>query len=140
MKKFTYRLIQCIWGFPQTLVGLFIFLILYKQQHFSYHGSIGTIWDLQSSASLGLFIFISKDDRLAIMEQITVHEYGHTIQSLILGPLYLPFAAFPSMLWCFLPMCQRFRHKHNYSYYRFFIEHNANWCGEKITKRPAIWK
>lgn len=139
MKYFPYRLLQLLWGFPQTFAGFVLFLVLNKYPHFSYHGAIGTFWNLQSSASLGLFLFISKDDNSEIMDQIKVHEYGHSIQSLVLGPLYLPLIAFPSMLWCFLPVFRRFRSTRNYSYYRFFIEANANRCGEWITKEKAIW-
>ena len=34
-----------------------------------------------------------------LARRLLVHEYGHTIQSLILGPLYLPFVGLPSLLW-----------------------------------------
>lgn len=37
-----------------------------------------------------------------ILQTLLVHEYGHTIQSMILGPLYLIVIGIPSTLWGFL--------------------------------------
>lgn len=132
-KYIIYILIQCTWGLPQTLAGLCVYLFFHGCPRFFFHGSIGTIWPNATSASLGLFIFVSRDCTPENTTKIKVHEYGHTIQSLILGPFYLPLAALPSMLWCFLPSCKRYRTSRNFSYYRFYTERNANFFGRLIT-------
>ena len=61
MKTALYRLIQCTWGLPQTLLGLIVFLAHRKGRHFSYHGAIVTEWQGQSSVSLGQFLFVTAE-------------------------------------------------------------------------------
>jgi len=55
------------------------------------------------------------------------HEYGHTIQSHKLGPLYLLVIGLPSVVWagCF----ENYRKKHNISYYSFYTEASADKLG-----------
>ena len=52
-----YGVWQCIWGFPQSLLGLINFLIHIKEKHYLYHGAIITEWNNKSSVSLGMFVF-----------------------------------------------------------------------------------
>ena len=73
-----------------------------------------------------------------IVSRLLVHEYGHTIQSLILGPLYLVVMGIPSTLWGWLPCCERARQQKNLSYFDFFTERWANRLGEKVTGKPAL--
>ena len=47
-----------------------------------------TKWNARGGLSLGPFIFTPKDD-VENAQPIRVHEYGHTIQSLVLGSLML---------------------------------------------------
>ena len=148
MKKFLYIFIQCTWGGIQTFLGFINFLIHIKDKHFMYHGSIVTITDNPSSVSLGLFVFTTnnplKDKRIEnkipdeeIYNRLLVHEYGHTIQSLLLGPLYLIVMGIPSTLWGFLPCFQKKR-DNGVSYFSFFTERNANYFGELITKEKSM--
>lgn len=44
--------------------------------------------------SLGPYIFLSSDN---MHERYVRHEYGHTVQSRILGPFYLPVVGIPSL-------------------------------------------
>ena len=69
--------------------------------------------------------------------RLLVHEYGHTIQSLIFGPLYLIVMGIPSTLWGFLPYFQNKRNN-GVSYFSFFTEKFANYLGEKITKEKSM--
>lgn len=114
MKTILYIFIQCTWGIPQTLLGFIVFLINIKNKHYFYHGAIITERNAPSSVSLGLFVFTTtnpmKDKRVEnripdkeLSRRLLVHEYGHTIQSLIFGPLYLIVMGIPSTLWGFLP-------------------------------------
>ena len=143
MKQLAYRVWQILWGFPQTLVGALLFLAHLRCQHFGFHGAIVTVWPRPSSVSLGLFIFVT-DTPFAVnskgaplprneaAQRLLVHEYGHTIQSLILGPLYLLVIGIPSVLWGYLPRFKRRRATQNTSYYRFITERNANYLGELV--------
>jgi hypothetical protein len=50
------------------------------------------------AVSLGLFVFWSDDDTpyVRITNANKEHEYGHSLQSRMLGPLYLPLVGVPS--------------------------------------------
>lgn len=139
-------LVQCSWGLLQTAAGALIFLRYRRCPHFPYHGAVVTVYPLYSSLSLGPFIFLTDKpprDRRGqvpfeeIPRRMLVHEYGHTVQSLILGPLYLPVVGLPSTLWAHLPSCQK-KWRGKVSYFSFFTEKNANFLGEKITKEPSM--
>ena len=143
-----YIILQCTWGIIQTMLGLIVFLINIKHKHYFYHGAIVTERDVPSSVSLGMFVFITtkpmKDKRTEnrifddeLRDRLLVHEYGHTIQSLIFGPLYLIVMGIPSTLWGFLPSCQKRREK-GVSYFSFFTEKFANYLGEKVTKEKSM--
>ena len=51
-----------------------------------------------TGVSLGIFIFLSIRD-LQESSRLCAHEYGHTIQCLLLGPLYWVVVALPSVIW-----------------------------------------
>ena len=72
-----------------------------------------------------------------LSQRLLVHEYGHTIQSLIFGLLYLIVMGIPSTLWGVLPSCQKKR-ENGVSYFSFFTESFANYLGEKITKEKSM--
>ena len=57
------------------------------------------------------------------------HEYGHTIQSYILGPLYLLVIGLPSILWC--GWISNWKCNQDKSYYWFYSEKWATYLGLK---------
>ncbi len=128
---------QFVWGFPQTIAGLAIRLTLRgKQRCYGYRSALVSEWPLDSGLALGPFVFVPQGSHPALL----VHEYGHVIQSLALGPLYLPAIVLPSMMWAGLPQCQRFRDKHEYSYYRLYPERWANILAKRVThEKPIGW-
>ena len=143
-----YILLQCTWGILQTFLGFIVFLINIKNKHYFYNGAIVTVREAPSSVSLGMFVFVTsnsmKDKRIEnkipdeeLRDRLMVHEYGHTIQSLIFGPLYLIVMGIPSTLWGFLPSCQKRREK-GVSYFSFFTEKFAKYLGEKVTKEKSM--
>lgn len=69
---------------------------------------------------------------------LLVHEYGHTIQSLIFGPLYLFAVGIPSIVWSFLPVFAKRREDAGISYFSVYPERWANKLGEKITGDTSI--
>ena len=73
-----------------------------------------------------------------INRPLLVHEYGHTVQSLILGPAYLLVIGAPSVIWLNLPAFSKRRHRRSASYYSFYTERSANWLGEKVLKEASI--
>ena len=73
-----------------------------------------------------------------IDERLLVHEYGHTVQSLILGPLYLLVIGLPSLVWMKTARLGRWRRRSRISYYSLYTERWANWLGERVLKRPSM--
>ena len=137
MKKLLFIIWQCTWGLPQTLLGAIVFLKHIRCPHRVYRGCIDTKWDSRGGMSLGLFIFTPKeeDDRRSM---VRVHEYGHCIQSLLLGPLYLLIVGIVSYTWANLPYFRRMRREKNIPYTSCFVESWASKWGEWVTKEEAI--
>jgi len=93
-------------------------------------------WGHGGGMSLSNYIFLPRKHFDKPIEEVMAskwhrdymaHEYGHTIQSHKLGPLYLLVIALPSLIWagCF----ERYRIKHNISYYSFYTEASADKLG-----------
>lgn len=94
-----------------------------------------------------MFVFVTSEPFFAkkyegqicveeLSNRLLVHEYGHTIQSLILGPLYLIIIGILSTLWGFLGGKKR-RDK-QIPYGSFFTERWANHLGEQVTRQKSI--
>ena len=131
MKRFLFTLVQLTWGLPQTLAGFILFLHWRHRRAVSrlYHGAVVTQWTAGGGISLGLFVFISDKASAGV----TVHEYGHCIQSLMLGPLYLIAVGIPSYIWANLPALRKMRRETGRSYYSVYPENWANRLGEWAT-------
>ena len=126
MRRFLYILLQCTWGLPQTLAGAVLWLVFAGSRHFRYREAVATQWPLRGGISLGLFIFVSDTT-------LCYHEYGHTLQSLILGPLYLPFVGLPSLVWAGCYRLFRIRR----SYVSVYPENWAEHLGRPSLRRPS---
>lgn len=138
MKRALFVLIQCTWGLLQTLIGLGFFIANRKCGHRMYRGCIDTQWNHTGGLSLGLFIFTPKDSQ-SNAQLIRVHEYGHCIQSLVLGPLML-FVGIISVVWGDLPYFARLRREKGVPYTACFVEAWASRWGEWVTGEKAIWQ
>ena len=129
MKTLLFRLWQWTWGFPQSLLGLILYCIHRACPHSIYRSCIVTHWPIRGSLGVGMFLFLGCDD-----PQVRVHEFGHSVQSLFLGPLFLPLIGLPSFLWCNLPCFRQLRKEKGISYYRLYTESTANFLGRTVTK------
>lgn len=150
IKTLAYFICQWTWGIVQSLLGFIVFLLHIKDnKHYWFHGAFVSVWNKKSSVSLGMFIFITKEpyfydklkaqyNKAELSQRLLVHEYGHTIQSLILGPLYLIVMGIPSTIWGFLPNLSKQRHEKEISYFSFFTEKWANYLGELVTKEKSM--
>lgn len=157
-----YLLWQVAWGFPQTVAGACVLATCIGKPRFMHHGAVVTIWDSHFGLSLGPFVymnarstapdasgetgepgaepkprFIERMPGLFVDDGLLVHEYGHTVQSLILGPLYLLVIGLPSVIWLRTPRLSRRRRDAGSSYYAFYTERWANHLGENVLKRPS---
>ena len=136
MNKFLYSFLQCTWGCIQTLIGALLYLGHLHNKHYKYENAIVTEWDYEYSVSLGMFLFVTKKEQAGEgFEKLILHEYGHTFQSLLLGPLYMLVIGFPSMMWLRLPIFQKMRKKKKISYYSFYTEKWADELGIKYVSK-----
>lgn len=133
-----YLLTQCTWGVLQNLLGFLMFLRHVRCERRFFHGAVLVFHDGNwGGVSLGAFIFVSGKRGEEWARAAAVHEYGHTIQSLILGPLYLLVIGLPSFVWCNSKRCARLREEKSLSYYDLFCERGANRLGQLFTGEPA---
>ena len=136
MKKFLFYLWQWTWGFTVNLVGGIAYLICtkikkYDHEKIGYSNIVFIPWN-QGGLSLGTFIFMKANHENKDWTYDTkIHEYGHTWQCLLLGPLYWLVVALPSAIWC--NFFENYRKKNNVSYYKLYCEAWANAWGQKAT-------
>lgn len=123
------KIIWFLWGLPQNLIGGIMYLMFswkaikiekYKDSVIVFlPGNVGAV-------SLGMFIFFFANFG-SRTEYIKRHEYGHSIQSKILGPLYLLVIGVPSIIWA--SFFAEYRRRNKISYYDFYPEKWANKLG-----------
>ena len=131
LKKFLFELIQWTWGLPVNLIGGIVYLICYRKNRHerfcnAYITHLKRSW---GGLSLGEFIFMCEHDSDQWTYNTRIHEYGHTIQCLILGPLYWLVVGIPSSIWC--NCFDGYRKRNNVSYYKLYCESWANKLGQK---------
>lgn len=141
IKGFFYYLIQFTWGILQNIAGIIILIKYRKERKEKFFGSLITFvnndGDDWGGVSLGCFIFINEQREKDTLESTSVHEYGHTIQSLVLGPLYFFVVGIPSFIWCNSKKFRKLRKEKGISYFSRFPENSANKLGEMYTKMAA---
>ncbi len=133
LKAILFALVQCTWGILQTLTGLLLFLFSGRRFERHFHGAVVCLWRYPFSASLGLFIFLSQTEK--DNHRLLTHEYGHCIQSLMLGVFYLPLVMLVSVLWLRLPVCRKRRERTGMSYYSFITERTADKLGQSALQK-----
>ena len=109
-----------------------------------FKGAVVTIWHNSSSLGCGMFIFLSDYGlnqyhypQYSKMQYDTlVHEYGHTIQSIILGPFFLIVIGIPSLIWA--SAFQNLRKRRHMSYYWLYCEKWANVLGDRICRNVRL--
>lgn len=110
------NIILYIWQLPQNLIGLILILIIQGEQKHKYNNINYYYYDpFPGGISLGNYLIVGSQHSQSIK-----HEYGHAIQSRILGPLYLIIIGIPSIIWAALYGQIIPRYKNNY--YRFYTE------------------
>lgn len=111
-----------IWQAPQNIVGL-VFRIIYPGRSALFCGVDVVVHErFPGGISLGRTIIVKHTYWENPNEW--KHEYGHTRQSLYLGPLYLLIVGIPSSLWAVW-----YRIHKRGSYFSFFTEKWADKLG-----------
>lgn len=125
MNKFLYilkEIILYIWQLPQNICGLVLLLFYRKEKLYLKQNGRYFYYttEMPSGISLGNYIIIRREDTGDTMK----HEYGHSVDSRIWGPLYLLVIGIPSGLG---NLYDRWFHK-SWSYYkRYKWYYNQPW-------------
>lgn len=121
---------QFTWGLPVNLAGLLLSLCCIGAPREAFCNSVVTYLPGNfGGLSLGIFIFLGlrdADER----RRLCVHEYGHTIQCLFLGPFYWLAVVIPSAVWY-----------HFFSGYRKRrqVPYDTLYCERWATAWGAVW-
>ena len=133
--KVLIEVLLYIWQLPQNLLGLLLFW-WYGRGCKSSKGDYVTYRILCSEKmhggiSLGGYIVLPyhylRSTSSSYVQKTIAHEWGHTMQSLYLGWLYLPIIGIPSITWAWLH--SSFKCFDTISYYSFFTERWADRLG-----------
>ena len=117
-------IILYLWQLPQNLAGLLLVLVLKPEDSYQFNRArLYYATRMRGGISLGRYIIV----RSAMKDytgRTEWHEYGHSRQSMFLGPLYLLVIGLPSLLWAAV-----WRPGHGSSYYDFYTEKWADKLG-----------
>ena len=115
-------MLRYIWEMPQNLLGLLVILFSHAAYDQNYEASKVYHTSKMFGVSLGMYIIV-----YALVDEETIlHEYGHSIQSLYLGPLYLVIIGIPSFT---MNLLTRMKVLRTDRYYKRWPE---NWADELV--------
>jgi len=146
MKKliqFLVAFILLIWEFPQNLLGLLVFAIMKNRRkitHIEQEKHRLFIETPKTGVSLGWFIFWTPaGNRFTYLKNdCRMHEYGHSLQSVLLGPLYLLVVGIPSLSRVFYRWLYRKKYGKSWkNYFNGFPEYWADKLGRVIDPRRS---
>lgn len=128
------NLILFIWQLPQHLlailyIGYLVMMCKDLGVDSRYKQAIVIPCVMKGAVTLGCYVFVGLNSEY---RKTVKHELGHTIQSKILGPLYLIVIGIPSITYCGLRRIFPSLRKKNY--YNFYTERWANSLSEKYIK------
>ena len=132
--KYIRNLILFIWQLPQHIVAIIYFgylVMMCKDLGIDSRYKQATVIPciMRGAVTLGNYVFVGLNSEY---RKTVKHELGHTIQSKILGPLYLIVIGIPSITYCGLRRLFPSLRKKNY--YNFYTEKWANNLSEKHIK------
>lgn len=135
-RKFLYYFLNLTWGLLLTLAGALVALILIiGGKHPKRHGgcfyfNIGRCW---GGLEMGLFFFTDNIDSTHVKN----HEYGHSLQNAIWGPLMLPVISIPSVIRYWVHYFREKKGKPNPPYDAIWFEGQATKWG---TDTVSYWQ
>lgn len=132
--KYIRNLILFIWQLPQHLlailyIGYLVMMCKDLGVDSRYKQAIVIPCVMRGAVTLGCYVFVGLNSEY---RKTVKHELGHTIQSKILGPLYLIVIGIPSITYCGLR--RLFPSLRRKNYHSFYTEKNADYLSEKYIK------
>lgn len=128
-----FYLVQFTWCLPVNLAGLALFLRYAgrcPRERFRC-AAVTHLPGRWGGFSLGVFLFLGGKESRELLK----HEYGHTLQCLLLGPFYLLAVILPSTLW--FHCLRTFRHRRRISYDALYCEAWATAWGRRWCDGPG---
>ena len=136
--RWLYYLLACTWGIIMTFVGVFVTICLGIARIFSkkikfekylwiYDVKVGP--DYWGGFETGL-MFVR--DQKSWDAYINPHEFGHTFQSCLLGPLMPFIVSLPSAARYWYQTIREAKGKDNKEYDAIWFEDSATQCGEYV--------
>ena len=124
MKQSIIDMISTFHQLPQLILG---WIIAWKKQPKHKIGKVKIYITEFEGMSLGNYIFVNPE--IPEGTWILRHEFGHTIQSRILGWLYIPLIFIPSLLWWIII------NKLGPEYYKYYYDfYTEKWAIKLIEK------
>lgn len=133
MKRFLYYFISLTWDCLSNIMGSIVALVLILTKHEVFFFGpkicivVGQNW---GGLSLGIFTIISRAAKDSY--HTLAHEYGHSLQGLILGPLSIPLV----LIWSASRYHIRnyIRNKKGYEAYKKLPPYDSIWFERTATK------
>lgn len=136
INKPLYYILNIVWGFPLTLIGFVGALAVLISGHRPQRNGGGWVFRVGhdwGGISFGLFHFVDMEPT----KRILAHEYGHSLQNMIWGPLMVFVIAIPSVVRYWVHQIRRKQNKPNPSYDSIWFEGQATRWGLKTIDQ---WK
>lgn len=115
-------MIKYIWQLPQHLLALLVIIFSNAKYSHSYNHTRVYYTNQMFGVSLGNYIIVYNQ----VSKETIKHEYGHSIQSLYTGPLYLLIIGLPSITMNILTILGVLKSE---NYYKRWPENQADKLG-----------
>lgn len=131
MVRIAVQVLLFLWELPQNLAGVIVLLAVMLKKRVKHIEFDRNRCFIQSDVgvSLGWFVFWTlgrESGSFALPAYNREHEFGHSIQSRLLGPLYLPVVGVPSALRALY--ARRYRKKRKSAWTRYYLGFPENWA------------
>lgn len=128
-------ILRVIWELPQNILGSFVWVFAQKKIRSTDVLHTRLFFNTPSfGVSLGSFVFYTDTENryVKIKANNRQHEFGHTIQSMIFGPLYLALIGLPSIARVLYSLLYYKKHKKVWQhYYDGYPEDWADFLGSR---------
>lgn len=127
-------ILHWIWGLPQNLAGFIISRFAKYKKKYEINGVTKTIYFMpffNAGVSLGEFIILDPIWKEHQLLTVIKHEYGHLIQSRMLGVFYLLVVGLPSLIGNIVDRLSKEEYRKRYE--KYYSRYPEKWA-DKLGK------